>query len=172
LDAVVIGGVRTWGIGVPRGPAAKRVILVEMTRTMVLPTRASDEDGAFERFFLDSCQLAVGMVAVTTGDVAAAEDAVLEAYLRAHQRWGRVGGLERPELWVVKVATRIAVSSWRRRRETQLGRELEAEVADSIARIWTRRGLEGLSPQQRLTAYPQEYVTRSAFCAAANLKMK
>ena len=123
-----------------------------MTRAMVLPTRASDEDGAFERFFLDSCQLAVGMVAVTTGDVAAAEDAVQEAYLRAHQRWGRVGGLERPELWVVKVATRIAVSSWRRRRrETQLGRELEAEVADSIARIWTRWGLEGLSPQQRLT---------------------
>ena len=83
------------------------------------------------------------------------------------------GGLERPELWVVKVATRIAVSSWRRRRrETQLGRELEAEVADSIARIWTRRGLEGLSPQQRLTAYPQEYVTRTAFCAAANLNLK
>jgi RNA polymerase sigma-70 factor (ECF subfamily) len=136
---------------VPRGPLAARVILMEMTRAMVLPTRASDDEAAFEHFFLDSCQLVVGMVTVTTGDVAAAEDAVQEAYLRAHQRWSRVAGLERPDLWVVRVATRIAVSSWRRRRhETQLNRELEAEVADSIARIWTRWGLEGLSPQQRL----------------------
>jgi RNA polymerase sigma-70 factor, ECF subfamily len=124
---------------------------MEMARAMVMPTRAGDEEAAFERFFADTCQLVVGMVAVTTGDVAAAEDAVQEAYLRAHQRWGRISTLDRPDLWVVRVATRIAVSSWRRRRrETQLGSEVEAKVADSIARIWTRWGLEGLSPQQRL----------------------
>src|ERR1700681_4612749 len=111
---------------------------MEMARAMAMPTRARDEEAAFERSFADTCHLVVGMVAVTTGDVAAAEDAVQEAYLRAHQRWGRISTLDRPDLWVVKVSTRIAVSSWRRRRrETPLGSEGEAEVGDSIGRIWS-----------------------------------
>ncbi|MHB8489296.1 MAG: sigma-70 family RNA polymerase sigma factor [Candidatus Dormibacteria bacterium] len=118
---------------------------------MARPAARSTDAAEFDRFFLDSCQLVVGMVAVVTGDVAAAEDAVQEAYLRAHQRWTRVAALDRPELWVVKVASRIAVSNWRRRRrESPLSADLRAEVDDSITRVWARWGLEALSPKQRL----------------------
>ncbi|MFZ0129046.1 MAG: sigma-70 family RNA polymerase sigma factor [Candidatus Dormiibacterota bacterium] len=117
---------------------------------MARPATRAVDDAFFERFFADTCQMAVGAVAVTTGDVGAAEDAVQEAYLRAHRRWARVSTLDRPDLWIVRVATRIAVSNWRRhRRETHLSSELQAEVADSITRIWTEWGLEALSPKQR-----------------------
>ena len=109
---------------------------------MPRPAARATDEAAFDRFFVDSCQLVVGMVAVTTGDVAAAEDAVQEAYLRAHQRWSRVAALDRPEFWVVKVASRIAVSNWRRRRhESPLSADLQAEVDDGITRIWARWGL-------------------------------
>jgi RNA polymerase sigma-70 factor (ECF subfamily) len=122
-----------------------------MSRAMTGPVTRVADTADFDRFFAESCQLVVGMVAVTTGDVAAAEDAVQEAYLRAHQRWMRVGTLDRPELWIAKVATRIAISNWRRRRyESPLSDDLHANVADTIARIWTRWGLETLSPKQRL----------------------
>jgi RNA polymerase sigma-70 factor, ECF subfamily len=118
---------------------------------MARPANREADDASFDRFFADTCQMVVGSVAVTTGDVAAAEDAVQEAYLRAHYRWARVSTLDRPDLWVVRVATRIGVSSWRRRRrETHLSAELQAEVVDSITRIWTEWGLETLSPNQRL----------------------
>jgi RNA polymerase sigma-70 factor (ECF subfamily) len=110
-----------------------------------------DQEAAFDRFFTDTCQFVVGLVAVTTGDAAAAEDAVQEAYLRAHQRWGSLAAMDRPDLWVAKVATRLAVSSWRRRRrETELTVEVPAEVTDSFNRIWLKWGLEALSPKQRL----------------------
>jgi RNA polymerase sigma-70 factor, ECF subfamily len=136
---------------VPCGSAVERVILVDMSRA--LPQyRATvvDKEAAFDRFFADSCQFVVGLVTVTTGDAAAAEDAVQEAYLRAHQRWGSVALMDRPDLWVAKVASRIAVSSWRsRRREAQLTVDLPVEVADSLNRIWLKWGLESLSPKQR-----------------------
>lgn len=136
---------------VPHRPRAVRVGVVEISRSMVRPVSRAADEVAFDRFFVDTCQLVVGVVAVTTGDVPAAEDAAQEAYLRAHQRWARVSALDRPDLWVVRVATRIAVSSWRRRRrETHLNSELQADIADSITRVWTQWGLEALSSKQRL----------------------
>jgi RNA polymerase sigma-70 factor (ECF subfamily) len=109
-----------------------------------------DKDTAFDRFFADTCQFVVGLVTVTTGDPAAAEDAVQEAYIRALARWGSLASLDRPDLWVAKVATRLAVSSWRRRRrEDQLTVEVAADVSDSVNRIWLKWGLEALSPKQR-----------------------
>jgi RNA polymerase sigma-70 factor (ECF subfamily) len=110
-----------------------------------------DQEAAFDRFFADTCQFVVGLVTVTTGDAAAAEDAVQEAYLRAHQRWSSLAAMDRPDLWVAKVATRLAVSSWRRRRrEAELTVDVPADVTDSLNRIWLKWGLETLSPKQRL----------------------
>ena len=110
-----------------------------------------DQDAAFDRFFAETCQFVVGLVTVTTGDAAAAEDAVQEAYLRAHQRWGSLAAMDRPDLWVAKVAARLAVSSWRRRRrEAELTVEVPAVLTDSLNQIWLKWGLEALSPKQRL----------------------
>jgi RNA polymerase sigma-70 factor (ECF subfamily) len=119
---------------------------------LTMELHAERSDASFEAFFEETCQRIVGIVAVATGDVAAAEDAVQDAYARALTRWGRVSRLDRPDLWVARVATRIAIDSWRRRRrETPLEAEMRASVHDDIDRLWVRWGLEGLSPMQRVT---------------------
>ncbi|MEH0935260.1 SigE family RNA polymerase sigma factor [Micromonospora psammae] len=71
-----------------------------------------DVDG-FDDFYRSSRQRLLGFVYVLTGDLAEAQDAVQEAYIRAWQRWSTVGGYDDPEAWVRVVAGRIAVSRWR-----------------------------------------------------------
>ncbi|MFI6821834.1 RNA polymerase sigma factor [Micromonospora sp. NPDC050187] len=71
-----------------------------------------DVDG-FDEFYRGSRQRLLGFVYALTGDLAEAQDAVQEAYVRAWQRWSTVGGYDDPEAWVRVVASRIAVSRWR-----------------------------------------------------------
>lgn len=71
-----------------------------------------DVDG-FDEFYRSSRQRLLGFVYVLTGDLAEAQDAVQEAYVRAWQRWSTVSAYEEPEAWVRVVASRIAVSRWR-----------------------------------------------------------
>lgn len=71
-----------------------------------------DVDG-FDEFYRGSRQRLLGFVYVLTGDLAEAQDAVQEAYVRAWQRWSTVSTYEEPEAWVRVVASRIAVSRWR-----------------------------------------------------------
>ena len=71
-----------------------------------------DVDG-FDEFYRGSRQRLLGFVYALTGDLAEAQDAVQEAYIRAWQRWSTVSAYEEPEAWVRVVASRIAVSRWR-----------------------------------------------------------
>ncbi|MEU3453888.1 SigE family RNA polymerase sigma factor [Micromonospora sp. NPDC006766] len=71
-----------------------------------------DADG-FDEFYRGSRQRLLGFVYVLTGNLAEAQDAVQEAYIRAWQRWPTVRGYNDPEAWVRVVASRIAVSRWR-----------------------------------------------------------
>ncbi|WP_433389956.1 RNA polymerase sigma factor [Micromonospora sp. KLBMP9576] len=71
-----------------------------------------DVDG-FDDFYRGSRQRLLGFVYALTGDLAEAQDAVQEAYIRAWQRWATVSAYEEPEAWVRVVASRIAVSRWR-----------------------------------------------------------
>ncbi|MER7415346.1 SigE family RNA polymerase sigma factor [Micromonospora peucetia] len=71
-----------------------------------------DVDG-FDEFYRGSRQRLLGFVYALTGDLAEAQDAVQEAYIRAWQRWSTVSTYEEPEAWVRVVASRIAVSRWR-----------------------------------------------------------
>ena len=92
----------------------------------------------------------VGLVALVTRDASAAEDATQEAYVRAYSRWPKVSTLDRPDLWVARVATRIAIDRWRRqRRETELQASSPADFDDSVQNMWVRWGLDDLSPRQR-----------------------
>ncbi|MEA2672240.1 MAG: hypothetical protein QOG45_2460 [Chloroflexota bacterium] len=107
-------------------------------------------EAAFEAVFTDSYHRVVGLVAAVTGDQGLAEDAAQEAFARAYQRWSRVGRLDRPDLWVARVASRVAIDQWRRRRrETALDGADRVSIPDDVQRLWVRWQLERLSPMQR-----------------------
>jgi RNA polymerase sigma-70 factor (sigma-E family) len=73
--------------------------------------RDADE---FDAFYAGSSRRVLGQMYAMTGSRAEAEDAVAEAYARAWQRWATVRDCDSPEAWVRRVASRIAVSSWRK----------------------------------------------------------
>ncbi|MGW4205701.1 SigE family RNA polymerase sigma factor [Streptomyces sp. NPDC004726] len=81
---------------------------------------AAERAAAREEF--DACYAArakqlTAAVYAMTGDVTEAEDAVQEAFARAWQRWDRLTAHgEDPTPWIRTVATRLAVSSWRKSR--------------------------------------------------------
>jgi RNA polymerase sigma factor (sigma-70 family) len=50
-----------------------------------------------------------------TGSTAVAEEVAQEALFVAHRRWAMVTQLDRPDLWVRRVAANRCISIWRRR---------------------------------------------------------
>lgn len=108
--------------------------------------------GDFEDFFARYAREVAAIVALTTRDIGLAEDATQEAMTRAFQRWDHVGGLSRPDLWVIGVATRLAIDGWRRRRrEVTLFDDAPApRSADPLQPLLVRWGLEQLTPEQRV----------------------
>ncbi|MBB5828776.1 SigE family RNA polymerase sigma factor [Micromonospora carbonacea] len=90
------------------------------------------EVDGFDEFYRGSRQRLLGFVYALTGNLAEAQDAVQEAYIRAWQRWSTVAGYDDPEAWVRVVASRIAVSRWRSLR--------------SRARAYLRHGVDDSTP--------------------------
>ena len=78
-----------------------------------MPVRDTSE---FDEFYAGTSRRVLGQVYAMTGDMAAAEDAVAEAYTRAWQRWPSVSRADSPEAWVRTVASRTAISTWRKTR--------------------------------------------------------
>jgi RNA polymerase sigma-70 factor (sigma-E family) len=72
---------------------------------LTLPSR-SDFHELYESEYIGLVHLAT----VLTGERVIAEELVQEAFLRAHQRWGRVGTYERPGAWVRRVVLNLATS--------------------------------------------------------------
>jgi DNA-directed RNA polymerase specialized sigma24 family protein len=79
-----------------------------LVREMRLRSTSDGEAERYDAFFRAVLPRAVAVARRVTGDRAAAEDAAVEALAKAHFRWTRVGALERPDLWVIKVAAREA----------------------------------------------------------------
>ena len=92
------------------------------------------------------------MVALSTGDPDLAEDCAQEAMARAAARWVTVSRMDRPDRWVIRVAGRLAIDAWcKRRRETRLDAGVPTvPPVDAIQRLWVAWGLEQLSPSDRL----------------------
>jgi len=67
----------------------------------------------FDAFYLEARQRVLRCVFLVTGDLAEAQDATQEAFVRAWQRWDRIASYVDPEAWVRMVACRIAVGRWR-----------------------------------------------------------
>jgi RNA polymerase sigma-70 factor, ECF subfamily len=71
----------------------------------------------FTSFYAASFSRLVGQLYVMTGDLAEAQDAVQDAFIRAWARHGKIDRNGAPEAWVRVTAWRIAASRWRRARE-------------------------------------------------------
>ena len=84
-----------------------------------------------------------------------AEDVAQEAMLVAYRRWGYVGELERPDLWVRRTCANLAVSQFRRRmvelRATARlsgRRQPSPQLSDSSEEFWSAvRALPGRQAQ-------------------------
>ncbi len=70
----------------------------------------------FTAFYDATWARTVACAYAVTGDVGAAEEAAQEAYSRAWPRWSKLATYDDPGAWVRQVATRQAISRWRRGR--------------------------------------------------------
>jgi len=115
------------------------------------PSAGAVDGGGFTRLFRAEYPSIVGLIIVVVGDRAVAEDLTQDAFRKAHQRWDRLAGYERPGAWVRRVALNEATSWHRpRRREAKALRRLDTTRtidAPEIAEVW--EAVAQLPGQQR-----------------------
>ena len=137
-----------------------------MTATPEVPTiPAAVGDASFEDVFRADHRAVVAIALALTGSRAVAEEVAQEAFLRAHQRWDRIGTYERPGAWVRRVAINLALSDQRRRTSErraiarlELVRDDDGDRAAGVVEadeFWA--AVRELPPQQR-TAVVLRYV--------------
>ncbi|QKC85969.1 RNA polymerase sigma factor [Mesorhizobium sp. NZP2077] len=88
----------------------------------------------------------VAWLAARTRDVAAAEDALADAFAAALERWPKSGVPEKPEAWLLAVARRRRVDAVRRRLTREAAREHLQLVAEEMEARMTDEDL----PDERL----------------------
>jgi RNA polymerase sigma-70 factor (ECF subfamily) len=113
---------------------------------------ASEAD--FAAFYDATWSRTVACAYAVLGDLGAAEEAAQEAYTKAWPRWSKLSSYDDPGAWVRQVATREAISGWRRRRTVRnfLARSTPPEVSpppdeNSVALVTALRQLP--EPQRR-----------------------
>jgi RNA polymerase sigma-70 factor (sigma-E family) len=96
----------------------------------------------FEEFAVSQLPAVLRFAAVLTGDRVSAEDIVQEILIKAHPHWNEISGLDRPELYVRKMAVNEFVSSRRRlRRLVPAGRgsDMDDRVTPDHATCYAER---------------------------------
>jgi len=76
---------------------------------------AVESSETFEDFYAREFPAVVGLAYALSGSRAGSEDLAQEAFLVALSEWDRVGGFERPDVWVRRVVANLSVSMVRRR---------------------------------------------------------
>jgi RNA polymerase sigma-70 factor (ECF subfamily) len=119
-------------------------------------------DHDFDAFYAATHRRIVGQVFAMSGSLHEAEDCVQEAYARAWQRWASLSARHGdPEAWVRTVATRLAVSSWRKavNRLTAHRREQRADDVPgmSLDHLAVVAALRKISADQRLAIVLYHY---------------
>jgi RNA polymerase sigma-70 factor (ECF subfamily) len=69
----------------------------------------------FDGFYQREFRSVVGLAYALSGSRAASEDLAQEAFIAAHRNWEKVGAYEKPEAWVRRVVSNLAVSRFRKR---------------------------------------------------------
>lgn len=137
----------------------------------------------FDGFYLGTCQRLVRQLYLLTGDLSEAEDVVAEAFERAWWRWDHVRDLESAEAWVRTVARRLAVSRWRRVRNSAAAWHRHGPSPDAPAldeqHVALVTALAALPDKQRvaivlhhLADLPVEQVARETGATAAAVKQQ
>jgi len=114
------------------------------------------DDTTIREFLRDDYPRLVNAVALLTGDLPAAEDAVQEALVRAWIRSDRGDVIESLPAWVAVVAMNLTRSGWRRvtaeRRARALLASVVADDSRGVDRVDIQRALAGLPRRQRQIA--------------------
>lgn len=124
--------------------------------------------------------------AVLAGDRDLAQDVVQDAMIRAHARWGRIGRMDRPDLYLRRMVLTEYLSLWRRRaRRAALDvarRPVEEHDPDHAIGhaerddLWAR--LAALPPRQRAVVVLRYYedlsdveIAHVLRCAVASVRV-
>jgi RNA polymerase sigma-70 factor, ECF subfamily len=91
----------------------------------------------FERFYADHLEVTLAVIVALRGPHVAAEELAQDAFERAYRRWDALRAMERPDLWVQRVALNLATSQLRRR----------AAEARAVARSGRRRASTAATPE-------------------------
>lgn len=106
---------------------------------------------SFEHFFKGNYNEVLQRVAAAGASPDVAAEATQEAFVRAYQRWWRVGHFKNPAAWVQRVALNCRIDLERKsQRESRPLRAVEVELveeADADSRIET--AVQTLPPQQQ-----------------------
>jgi RNA polymerase sigma-70 factor (ECF subfamily) len=89
------------------------------------------EDAAFNAFFEQHEHALYGYLRRMLPTHEAALDVAQEAFFRAWRRFETVRGYDRPQAWLFRVATNLALDTFRRRQPTGLARIFSERSADS-----------------------------------------
>ena len=93
----------------------------------------------YEAFFNEQFTRVARSAALVTGDLQEGMDVAQEAMARTYQHWRKVSVMDRPDAWVHKVATNLALSRLRRRQTRPIASEpLASEAATSMTSCWMR----------------------------------
>ncbi len=105
-------------VGVQPRPGPGRVCCNGSTSGRSGPDEGAMGNGEheFTAFYDATWARTVACAYAVTGDVGAAEEVAQEAYSRAWPRWSKLATYDDPGAWVRQVATRQAISRWRRGR--------------------------------------------------------
>jgi DNA-directed RNA polymerase specialized sigma24 family protein len=85
-----------------------------MDEPVVVTVAMSGHSGGFDAFYRSEYSRIVRVMFGLTGRWALAEELAQESMLSAHRNWERVRTLDRPDLWLRRVAVNRAISAHRR----------------------------------------------------------
>ncbi|MEJ0059190.1 MAG: DUF6596 domain-containing protein [Terricaulis sp.] len=106
-----------------------------------------NEAALAERIARESYGRLLALLTARTRDVAAAEDALADAFAAALTAWPRIGAPEKPEAWLFAAAKRKLIDGARRARTAS---EAQADLALAAEEIEAEVG-EGQAPDRRLS---------------------
>lgn len=107
-----------------------------------------DDENDFDALYRRLAPRLMAQAYALTGQRAAAEDLVQDAFGRAWVCWGKVRRLDNPEAWVRRVLLNQAISDWRKRSKRPSVHVPPSGGEPDLEAIWLADALRKLPPTQ------------------------